>query len=111
MSLLELTLQSYRRRESHDESSVSTTVADSDKTAPEKSVGKKNDTELRTPSNFDARMKNIFEAIVELHLNICYPTVRLILVYVYNYYNVISLRTPQYLLIFSSLFSLLKYKN
>ena len=85
MSLLELTLQSYRRRESHDESSVSTTVADSDKTAPEKSVGKKNDTELRTPSNFDARMKNIFEAIVELHLNICYPTVRLILVYIYIY--------------------------
>ena len=111
MSLLELTLQSYRRRESHDESSVSTTVADSDKTAPEKSVGKKNDTELRTPSNFDARMKNIFEAIVELHLNICYPTVRLILVYVYNYYNVISLRTPQYLSIFSYLFSLLKYRN
>ena len=28
--------------------------------------------ELKTPDNIEARMRNIFEAVVELHLSICY---------------------------------------
>lgn len=33
----------------------------------------KGENELKTPSNIEARMRNIFEAVVELHLSMCYP--------------------------------------
>ena len=86
MSLLEFTLQSYRRREKIEESSLRT-ATESDKKAMDKSINKKYENELSTPSNFDARMKNIFETIVELHLTICYPSIKVCVLRItkYNY--------------------------
>ena len=74
-SLLEFTLRPYKKRECIEEYSLSTTLTETDKKSTEQtSTAKSEERELiPPPTNFDDRMKNVFEAIVELHLNVCYP--------------------------------------
>ena len=76
LSLLEFTLRPYKKRECVEEYSLSTTLTESDKKSTEPVTTKSEEKELiPPPTNFDARMKNVFEAIVELHLTICYPPI------------------------------------
>ena len=79
-SLLEFTLRPYKKRECIEEYSLSTTLTETDKKSTEQtSTAKSEERELiPPPTNFDDRMKNVFEAIVELHLNVCYPLVKVI---------------------------------
>ena len=73
MSMLEFTLKPYKKREFVEESSLSTVNTESDKKSIEHSTSKSEEQEIAPPPNFDARMKNVFETIVELHLAVCYP--------------------------------------
>ena len=74
-SLLEFTLRPYKKRECIEEYSLSTTLTETDKKSSEQTITAKSEERelIPPPTNFDDRMKNIFEAIVELHLNVCYP--------------------------------------
>ena len=79
LSLLEFTLRPYKKRECVDEYSLSTTLTESDKKSTEPVTTKSEEKELiPPPTNFDARMNNVFEAIVDLHLTICYPPVEVL---------------------------------
>ena len=73
MSMLEFTLKPYKKREFIEESSLSTLNTESDKKSIEHSASKSEEQEIVSPPNFEARMKNVFETIVELHLTVCYP--------------------------------------
>ena len=74
-SLLEFTLRPYKKRECIEEYSLSTTLTETDKKSSEQTITAKSEERelIPPPTNFDDKMKNIFEAIVELHLNVCYP--------------------------------------
>ena len=75
MSLLEFTLPPLKKRElSIAESSLSNTLTESDKKSVELPIATHSEEqEMSPPTNFEARMKNVIEAVVELHLTICYP--------------------------------------
>ena len=74
MSLLEFTLPPLKKRElSIAESSLSNTLTESDKRSVEQVATHSEEQEMSPPTNFEARMKNVIEAVVELHLTICYP--------------------------------------
>ena len=98
MSLLEFTLQPYKRQECVEESSLSTAthitnatvthVTDNDKKSVDPGVGKSEDQEISIPLNLEGRMRNVFEAIVELHLSMCYPPDQVIFkIYLILYLN------------------------
>ena len=72
-SLLELTLQSHNTKETHDDASLSVAAESERKSDEHKDTDMDSEDELKTPDNIEARMRNIFEAVVELHLSICYP--------------------------------------
>lgn len=73
-SLLEFTLPPLKKRElSIAESSLSNTLTESDKKSVEQVASHSEVQEMSPPPNFEARMKNVIEAVVELHLTICYP--------------------------------------
>ena len=83
MSLLEFTLHPYKKREYVDESTLSTLTNDSCKKSVEQ-VTSKSENQLETvppPPNFEIRITNVFETIVELHLTICSPPNEVILRY------------------------------
>ena len=71
--MLELTLQSYSTKETNDDASLSVAAESEKKTDEHKDTDMNCEDELKTPDNIEARMRNIFEAVVELHLSICYP--------------------------------------
>ena len=75
MSLLEFTLPPLKKRElSIAESSLSNTLTESDKRSVELPIATHSEEqEMSPPTNFEARMKNVIETVVELHLTICYP--------------------------------------
>ena len=73
-SLLEFILPPLKKRElSIAESSLSNTLTESDKKSVEQVASHSELQEMSPPPNFEARMKNVIEAVVELHLTICYP--------------------------------------
>ena len=77
--MLEFTIRPYKKRECVEESSSSTTVTESDKKSTDPITTKSEEREMITPpTNFDAKMKNVFEAIVELHLTMCYPPTKVL---------------------------------
>ena len=74
MSLLEFTLPPLKKRElSIAESSLSNTLTESDKKSVEQVPTHSEEQEMSRPTNFEARMKNVIETVVELHLTVCYP--------------------------------------
>ena len=60
--------------------SLSATLTESDKKSTEPTTSRSEEREMiPPPTNFEDRMKNVFEAIVELHLTICYPVVEVMI--------------------------------
>ena len=80
-SLLEFALRPYKKRECGvEEYSLSATLTESDKKSTEPTTSRSEEREMiPPPTNFEDRMKNVFEAIVELHLTICYPVVEVMI--------------------------------
>ena len=83
--MLEFTVRPYKKRDCVEESSLSTTATESDKKSTEPLTTKSEEREMiPPPPNFDARMKNIFEAIVELHLTMCYPPTKVMTIPIFT---------------------------